>query len=275
MASPALRFVLIMGFVNLFGDVTYEGGASINGQFLGALGASAAAISIIAGAGEFCGYSLRSVSGWIADRTGCYWAVSFFGYAINLLAVPAMALAGRWEIAGALIIAERVGRAIRKPTVEAMLSYTTGTLGRGWAYGINTAMDEAGATIGPLVAALVLFLHGDYRTAYALLLVSVALAAAALFAARINFAVPSRLEKGRTATAEEFGLAYWLYMAAGAFFATGLISYELGCCWPRRRVAASSPISCSASSTTGSVQARSPLASCSRHSLRRCCSWAD
>src|SRR5437764_13180209 len=100
-----------MGVVNLFGDVTYEGGGSINGQFLGSLGASAAAISIIAGAGEFLGYSLRSVSGYIADRTGKYWPVTFAGYAINLLAVPAMALTGNWWTAGALILAERIGRA--------------------------------------------------------------------------------------------------------------------------------------------------------------------
>ena len=58
-ASAAFAFVFTMGIVNLFGDMTYEGGASINGQFLSSLGASAAAISIIAGAGEFLGYSLR------------------------------------------------------------------------------------------------------------------------------------------------------------------------------------------------------------------------
>src|SRR6266550_3967753 len=152
--------------------MTYEGGGSINGPFLGSLGASAAAISIIAGFGEFLGYSLRSVSGWIADRTGKYWPVTFVGYTINLFAVPAMAFAGSWKTAGALIFAERIGRAIRKPTVEAMLSYSTGKLGRGWVYGLNTALDETGATIGPLVVALVLFLKGNYQIAYALLLIS-------------------------------------------------------------------------------------------------------
>src|SRR5207245_3526041 len=123
--------VLTMGIVNLFADTTYEGGASINGPFLGTLGASAAAISIIAGLGEFLGYSLRSVSGYISDKTGKYWLVTFIGYSINLLAVPAMALAGNWQVAALLILAERIGRAIRKPTVEAMLSYTTGKHGKG------------------------------------------------------------------------------------------------------------------------------------------------
>ncbi|WP_246673552.1 MFS transporter [Mesorhizobium sp. B2-9-1] len=225
--SPALRFVLMMGVVNLFGDVTYEGGAAINGQFLGALGASAAAVSIIAGCGEFLGYALRSVSGYVADRTGRYWLVTFVGYAINLFAVPAMALAGSWQIAGVLIIAERIGRAIRKPTVEAMISYTTGKLGRGWAYGLNTALDETGATVGPLVIALVLLLGGDYRTGFAWLFVSAVLAGAALVAARVGFPVPARLEDRPTAEAKGFGAPYWLYMAAAAVFAAGLMSYEL------------------------------------------------
>jgi len=175
-----------MGIVNLFGDTTYEGGASINGQFLGSLGASAAAISIIAGAGEFLGYSLRSVAGWTADKTGRYWPITFVGFAINLFAVPAMALAGNWQVAGLLILAERIGRAIRKPTVEAMLSYSTGQLGTGWVYALNTALDETGATIGPLFMAFALYRHASYRAGYSLLLISAALAFVALAAARIR-----------------------------------------------------------------------------------------
>ncbi len=226
-SSPAFNFVLTMGTVNLFGDMTYEGGGAINGQFMATLGASAAVVSITAGLGEFLGYSLRSVSGYIADRTGRYWLITFIGYAINLLAVPAMALAGNWQVAALLILAERIGRAIRKPTVEAMLSYTTGKHGKGWVYGVNTALDETGATLGPLIMSLVLFLHGDYRTGYALLMTSSVLALGALVVARINFPVPSRLEQGRTAPASGLGRSYWLYMVAAVCFAAGLISYEL------------------------------------------------
>jgi predicted MFS family arabinose efflux permease len=226
-SSPAFTFVLTMGVVNLFGDMTYEGGGAINGQFLATLGASAAVVSVTAGLGEFLGYSLRSVFGYIADRTGRYWLVTFVGYAINLLAVPTMALAGNWQVAALLVLAERIGRAIRKPTVEAMLSYTTGKHGKGWVYGVNTALDETGATLGPLIIALVLLLHGDYRTGYALLLVSSVLALGALSVARINFPVPSRLEEGRTAQADGLSRSYWLYMVAAACFAAGLMSYEL------------------------------------------------
>jgi MFS family permease len=228
LAASAFLFVLTMGIVNLFADMTYEGGASINGPFLGTLGASAAAISIIAGIGEFLGYSLRSVAGYVADKTGKYWLLTFFGYSINLLAVPAMALAGNWQAAGALILTERMGRAMRKPTVEAMLSYSTGKHGKGWVYALNTALDETGATVGPLLIALALYLKADFRAGYGLLLISSLLALATLVLARVFFPVPSRLEAGGPATAQAkaFTRSYWLYMVAGSCFAAGLMSFE-------------------------------------------------
>jgi MFS family permease len=227
--SSAFRFVLTLGFVNLFADITYEGGAALNGPFLGSLGATAAAISIIAGLGECLGYAVRSLSGALADKTGGHWAVTFVGYAINLLAVPAMALAPNWQTAAALVLLERIGRGIRKPTVEAMLSYTTAKHGRGWVYAVNTAMDETGAALGPLLMALVLFLKGNYQTGYALLLGSSAAAMATLVVARVGYPLPSNLEKGgeKTARAKGFTPAYWLYMGAGALFAAGLTSFEL------------------------------------------------
>jgi MFS family permease len=228
LSSAAFRFVLTMGIVNLFADVTYEGGASINGQFLASLGASAGAVSVIAGVGEWVGYSLRSVAGYVADRTGKYWPLTFLGYVINLLAVPAMAFAGSWPAAAALIVAERVGRAIRKPTVEAMLSYSTGKHGKGWVYAVNTALDETGATLGPLIIAFALYRHAGFRGGYVLLFVSALLALACLTRARVEFPVPARLEHGGPSTApfSTFTRAYWLYMLGGACFAAGLMSFE-------------------------------------------------
>lgn len=108
--STAFRFVLVIGVANLFADMTYEGARSSTGQFLGTLGASAAVIGFTAGLGELLGYALRSISGLIADKTGKYWVVTITGYVINMLAVPALALAGTWPIAAGLIITERTGR---------------------------------------------------------------------------------------------------------------------------------------------------------------------
>jgi hypothetical protein len=167
LATSAFRFVLIIGVVNLFADLTYEGARSIIGPFLGSLGASATIVGFVAGFGELIGYSLRSVSGYLADKSSKYWIVTFAGYLINMLAVPALALAGNWPLAAALIVTERAGRAIRRPAVEAMLSYAGKSIGRGWVFGLNEALDQGGATVGPLIAALVLYLHGSYQSAFA------------------------------------------------------------------------------------------------------------
>lgn len=224
--SRAFQFVLILGMVNFFADTTYEGASSINGPFLGKLGASALAIGVISGIGEFLGYSLRFLFGYISDRTGRYWFITFIGYIINLFSVPALALVGNWPLAGVLIIAERIGRAMRKPTVEAMLSYTTFQFGRGWVYALNTALDQAGATLGPLLMVLVLYLNGNFQIAYAVLSIPALLAIATLVMARMQFPNPSSLEAGPTAKVKAFHSSYWLYMTAGAFVAAGLMSFE-------------------------------------------------
>jgi predicted MFS family arabinose efflux permease len=227
--SAALKFVLLIGVVNLWADFTYEGGRSIMGPFLGVLGASAAAVGIIAGLGEFAGYALRSVTGYLADRTHGYWAAAFIGYAINLLAVPALALAGSWPLAAALIVAERTGRAIRRPSVEAMLARTGGKMGIGWAFGLNEALDQGGATIGPLVVALVLYLKGGYREGFAVLLITALLCLGTLVIARWIYPRPPESEPPAAAPAPAAGFsrAYWIYVAAGALIAAGFADFSL------------------------------------------------
>src|SRR5271167_4680405 len=216
-AKLAFRFVLIIGIVNFFADMTYEGGRAIIGPFLGSLGATAAVIGFVAGFGELAGYGLRSISGYFADKTRQYWAAAFLGYAINMLAVPALALAGNWPVAAALMIAERTGRAIRRPAVEAMLSHAGHEIGHGWVFGLNEAMDQTGATLGPLITAFVLFRHGSYQHAFAVLLISAVLCLTVLVVAWRLHRRPEEMEKKTTNPARAKGLAeaYWLYLVAG------------------------------------------------------------
>jgi MFS family permease len=225
--SPAFTFVLIMGAVDFFGDTTYSGGASMNGPFLASLGAGAAVVSITAGLSEFLNYFTRGISGYLADKTGKYWRIVFIGYTLNLIAVPAIALAGHWTVAAGLVLLQGIGRGMRKPIIEAMLSYATSQHGRGWVYGVHNALDAGGRTVGPLLIAVLLFLHGGHRTGYVLLAIPCLLALASLTFARFQFPVPSRLEEHRSAPAQGFTAAYWLYMLAGACFAAGLMSFEL------------------------------------------------
>src|SRR5437763_14451079 len=165
----AFSFVLIIGIVNFFADLTYEGARGIVGPFLGSLGASAAIVGFVAGLGELLGYGLRSVSGYFADKSHKHWAFAFLGYAINMLAVPALALTRQWPLAATFVVSERVGRGIRRPSVGAMLSYAGRSIGAGWVVGLNEALDQAGATIAPVAMCLVLSLHHGSQSRFGLL----------------------------------------------------------------------------------------------------------
>src|SRR5215468_11147574 len=229
MKKSALHFVLMIGIANFFADFTYEGARAIIGPFLGSLGASAAIVGIVAGLGELLGYGLRSISGYLADKSHRHWIFAFVGYAVNMLAVPALALAGRWPLAASLVVAERAGRGIRKPTVEAMLSYAGRSIGAGWVFGLNEALDQAGATIGPLLMALILYLNGGYRTGFGVLLIPALLCLAILTAARLLHPRPHELEEGagHTLAATHLTRAYWIYFAAGALIAAGFADFAL------------------------------------------------
>src|SRR5436190_6470999 len=225
----ALQFVLIIGIVNFLADFTYEGARGIVGPFLGSLGASAAIVGFVAGLGELLGYGLRSVSGYFADKSHKHWAFAFLGYAVNMLAVPVLALAGRWPMAASLVVAERVGRGIRKPTVEAMLSYAGKSIGAGWVFGLNEALDQAGATVGPLLVALILYLNGGFRTGFGVLLVPALLCLAILVAARLLHPRPHELEEGTGHTFATTNLtrAYWIYLGAGSLIVAGFADFAL------------------------------------------------
>src|ERR1700721_452609 len=118
----ALGFIVCLGIVSLFADMTYEGAPSIIGPYLKGLGAPAAEVAFLAGLGEMLGQSLRFFSGRFADRTRAYWTITFCGYAMNVVAVPALALASNWRLAALLVIAERTGKALRGPARAVCLS---------------------------------------------------------------------------------------------------------------------------------------------------------
>ena len=224
----ALKFIVLLGVVSLFADITYEGARSINGQYLAILGASATTVGIVAGFGELIGYSLRLVSGYISDRIGRYWAITLFGYTLNMLAVPALALAGRWEIAAVLIIMERIGKAIRTPARDAMLSYATKEIGRGKGFGLHEALDQIGAVLGPLIVGGVLYFKGGYRTSFVTLLVPAFMAISVLVTARWLYPQPRNLEVAQPELETKgFPKKFWLYLTAVALIAAGYADFPL------------------------------------------------
>lgn len=223
-----MRFVVLLGIVSLFADMTYEGARSITGPYLGALGASATTVGVVAGLGELIGYGLRLVSGYLSDRTGRYWAVTIAGYSLNLVAVPLLALTGRWEFAALLIIAERTGKAMRTPARDAMLSHATQGMGRGWGFGVHEALDQTGAVLGPLAVALVLSQREGYRAGFALLAIPAVAALAILLVARRDYPRPRDLETDAgNLYSEGLPRRFWLYLGASALVAASFADFPL------------------------------------------------
>ncbi|SMB99330.1 Major Facilitator Superfamily protein [Thermanaeromonas toyohensis ToBE] len=228
----ALRFIFLLGIVSLFADMTYEGGRSITGPYLSLLGAGAATVGFVGGAGELAGYALRLVSGYIADRTRKYWLITILGYAINLLAVPLLALAGRWEVAAILIVAERFGKALRTPSRDAMLSYATRQVGTGFGFGLHELMDQIGAVTGPLIAASALYFKGNhYQLAFAFLFLPASLGLLMLFFARLLFPNPEELEEETAkllpSASKKLPPVFWLYISFTALSVAGYAHFQL------------------------------------------------
>ncbi len=227
--SRALRFVLLVGVMSFFADAAYEGARGILGPYLALLGASGTTVGIVTGLGELLGYGLRLVSGKVADRTRQFWPITIFGYVIQMLAVPALALAGSWPAAAALLLLERVGKAIRNPPRDVMLSHAGKELGGyGWAFGMHEALDQFGALCGPLVMAGVLARHGDYRSAFAILAVPAILTLMVLGIARFLYPRPQDLESHPPDLhGEGLPRVFWIYLVGAALVGAGFADYPL------------------------------------------------
>ncbi|MES2219082.1 MAG: MFS transporter [Pseudomonadota bacterium] len=226
--KTALKFVILLSTVSLFADMTYEGARSITGPYLAVLGANAAIVGFVAGFGEFVGYALRIVSGYLADSTGKYWTITIIGYICNLLAVPLLALAGYWWIAAILMVIERMGKAIRVPPRDAMLSHAGHELGMGWVFGLHEAIDQIGAMLGPLIVALVLYFKGGYQHSFAILLIPALIALTILAIARWIYPQPQALEvRQDNLQAEGMNNTFWLYLVGASFVAAGYADFPL------------------------------------------------
>lgn len=227
MKKSALAFIVLLGFVSLFSDVTYEGARSAWGSFLSFLQADAATVGMIVGLGELIAYGLRYVFGYLADKTGKYWLFTLAGYTVNLAAVPLLAIATTWQVAAVFIVAERLGKAIRAPSRDAMLSHATAETGRGKGFGLHEAMDQIGATIGPLVVLAVMYLkENSFSAAFGFLAIPAAIAICFLVTAMLLYPKPREFEPTTPKlSGEGFPKEFWIYMAAIALLAVGFADY--------------------------------------------------
>lgn len=227
-ARTGLYFVLLFGAVNLFADFAYEGARSVGGPFLAMLGASGLIAGLVGGFGEFIGYGLRLLSGRWADRSRRYWLITILGYVVQMIAVPTLALAGSWQAAAALMVMERMGKAIRNPPRNVMLAEAGEVIGRGWAFGVNEALDQLGAFAGPLVVAAVYAARQDYNEAFGWLAVPAAAVLLLVLTARATFPKASEIMRDANAKPMDgYPRVFWWYAAASALVAFGFADYSL------------------------------------------------
>jgi MFS family permease len=223
--KSAFRFIIALGFVSLFADMTYEGAHSVIGPLLKDLGASATQVGIIAGLGEMIAASLRYFSGRLADRTRAYWTITTLGYFLNLVVVPGLAFAGSWQAAALLVVAERTGKSLRGPARDVLLSEATEVVGHGKGFGLHAAMDQTGAVLGPLfVAASVARTH-HFGPAFLWLALPAGGAFIALLFAR--WARPNRGTPPPAPARKQLPKVFWIYVGAAGLLALGFVDFPL------------------------------------------------
>lgn len=235
MRRRALGLIVLFGLVSLFGDIVYEGARSVNGPYLKLFAVNAATLGLIAGVGEFLGYALRLVSGYISDKTKSYWFLTFLGYGL-LVSVPLLSLAGIWQIAALFIITERIGKAIRSPARDTILSQASSHVGTGFGFGLHEAMDQIGAVAGPLIFTVFFMLIGKeqvgiaaYQKGYAFLWIPFLLVMFCLFIAYRRVPHPAVLEteQKRVITTDNLSKIFWLYTLFTFIATLGFCSFIL------------------------------------------------
>ncbi|TQJ92565.1 MFS transporter [Streptomyces sp. SLBN-31] len=228
------RFVVWFGTVSLLADFVYEGARSITGPLLASLGASALVVGVVTGAGEAAALGLRLISGPLADRTRRFWGLAIGGYALTVVSVPLLGVVGVLWAACALVIAERVGKAVRSPAKDTLLSHATAATGRGRGFAVHEAMDQIGALAGPLLVAGVLALTGgDYGPALGVLAVPGIAVLLLLFWLRARVPDPEAYEREAEAAAAlthqaadgRLPRAFWTYAGFTAATTTGLATF--------------------------------------------------
>ena len=235
-AGSAMAFIVLMGIVSMFSDMTHEGASSIMGAFLSMAGASAAAIGFVSGLGEFIGYGLRILTGFVADKTKRYWPLIIVGYVVDMGAIPLLALIpkGGWMWACALIIVERAGKAIKKPAKDTLTSFAASQTGQGKGFAIQEFLDQIGAFIGPIILYVTMKLAGSmdpfklYGLCFLILGIPAVITIALVVISKFKFPNPEKFE-APSKTSEPFKMKkpFVLYLVAISLFAMGYIDFNM------------------------------------------------
>lgn len=233
--KQAIRLILLFGLISLLGDVIYEGARGVNGPYLETLGASAAVVGLVAGLGELLGYLIRLASGYFSDKTRAHWLFTIFGYSF-LMVIPLLSLTGVWQFAAVFMVLERIGKGIRSPAKDTILSQATKQVGTGFGFAIVEFVDQIGATIGPLIFTF-FFMSigpgersvGDYQAGYRIMWFPFVVLMMTLFTAFFMVRNPEKLEEGfvKKPMPDKITRTFWLYCLFTFVTTLGFLNFAI------------------------------------------------
>ena len=231
-----MLFIILFGIVSLFSDMTHEGASSIRGAYLALLGASAGAIGFVSGLGELIGYSMRYVFGKLTDKTKLYWPMTILGYVLDIVAVPALALVGEngWIAACGLLVIQRMGKAIKKPAKDTIMSFAASQEGVGKSFGLQEVLDQIGAFLGPVLLYVVMLFKTEgsqfeiYSLCFAFLAIPGAITLILLLITKHKFPNPEHFEpEPKEYVPFKLQKNFIFYIAGISLFAFGFVDYSL------------------------------------------------
>jgi len=226
-SKSAYAAILLLGIVSLMGDIVYEGSRGLVPDYLKFLGASAVLVGLAGGLGEFLGYGLRLFSGVLADTTRAYWFFIFLGYGL-IFSIPLLGVAGSWEMAVVLVVLERLGKALRSPSRDTVLSVISKDVGVGKAFGIHELLDQVGAVVGPLIVAASMFYTGNnYQVTFVLLLFPFLMLLTALVYTYKRIGAKTIVETQKTEKKRKLEKPFFVYTLAVLLNTVGLIPFTL------------------------------------------------
>lgn len=232
--SPAVTVIILFGLISLLGDAVYEGARSANSQYFNLLKVSATQVGIVFGIGEFIGYALRLVAGIFSDKTKRYWLFIFLGYGM-LVAVPLMGFTMNWNILIILILMERIGKALRNPSKDTIISAVAqNQVGVGFAFGLQEALDQIGALVGPLIFTIVFFIAESneltqYQLGYKALIIPFMLLMIFLIFAYKKIEKENLIKEihAKEYKEEELQPTFWIYTFFTFFATLGFLNFSV------------------------------------------------
>ena len=232
-SQKAFIFIVLMSIMSLFNDMVFEGANSVQGKFESFLGAPTIVIAAVGGVATLLGSGLRLFFGWLSDKTKKYWLFTILGYTIDMASVPLLALVpnGKWQLAVFFILMEKFGKAIKKPSKSALVSFAAKERGAGKSFALGEALDQIGACIGPLILTAVYSWraqdsqYAQYIWGFAFLSIPAILCLALLWTSRFLFPKPESFEHDSKEKLGSFltSKTYILFVVAAFVFAMGFM----------------------------------------------------